>query len=417
MGRHDQEMRSENIAAIANYYRSGIKDTTPKIGIEIEHTLVYPNGSQVPYEGDCGAQELLKKLAGSFPEPMCDGNNIIGMVGKDKTVTLEPAAQVELSAGPFDSLFEAKKCIDNFESELLDAGKDCGIKVLTPGYHPTMRAIDLKIIPKKRYAIMNEYLGAISMFGICMMRGSASTQISIDYTSEKDCLQKLRLSNACVPIFSLICDNSPIFEAKPRTHNMVRTKIWQKCDPDRCGIVPKVMDKNFSLDAYAAYILDTPALVAKIDDIDKPCKKTFGELFADKVMSTDDIEHALSMFFNDVRLKRYIEIRPADAMPSEYVVAYAALIKGLFYNANALSQMELIFDNVSNEDIADAKTILMQKGYASDVYGSPVSEIADELISIAASSLSEEEKHFIAPIAELVEHRKTLADIAEMEHI
>ena len=36
------------------------------------------------------------------------------------------------------------------------------------------------------------------------------------------------------------------------------------------------------------------------------------------------------MFFPDVRLKKYIEIRPADSMPIKYVLAYATLIKGIF---------------------------------------------------------------------------------------
>ena len=58
---------------------------------------------------------------------------------------------------------------------------------------------------------MNAYLGSVSPFGICMMRGSASTQISIDYTSAEDCLRKLRLAFSLTPLFSLICDNSPVY--------------------------------------------------------------------------------------------------------------------------------------------------------------------------------------------------------------
>lgn len=410
---HEQRVRNENIAAIADYYRAGIKDSAIKLGIEIEHTLVHPDGSQVSYEGECGASALLGKLAPIFPDPIMDGDDVIGMSGPGKTVTLEPAAQVELSAGPFDDMEEAKRCIDDFEGELVDAGRCCGIEVLTPGYHPTTRAADLKIIPKRRYAIMNEYLGAISMFGICMMRGSAATQISIDYVSEEDCLRKLRLANACVPIFSLICDNSPVFEAEPRKHQLVRTEIWEKCDPDRCNTVPGVMGESFSLEEYAEYILDTPALVAKVDGKDELSTKTFGDLFADKVMSIDDIEHALSMFFNDVRLKHYIEIRPADAMPSEYVIAYASLIKGLFYDAGSLDHLDMMFRGIGDQDIAEAKSALMRDGYNAHVYGSPVSEIADELVSIASIGLSETERRLLAPLAELVAGRTTLACIAE----
>ena len=416
MTANHQPARSANIAAISDYYRSGIKERATRLGIEIEHTLVHPDGSQVSYEGECGAKGLLAALAETFPEPMMDGEDVIGMAADRKTVTLEPAAQVELSAGPFEDLVAAKACIDGFEEELAEAGRSCGIEVLTPGYHPTTRAVDLKIIPKRRYAIMNGYRGAIPMFGICMMRGSAATQVSIDYTSEADCLRKLRLANACVPILSLMCDNSPVFEAQPRRHQLVRTEIWQKCDPDRCGIVPGSMDAGFSLADHAAYILDTPALVAKVDGVDELCTQTFGELFAERVMSEADIEHALSMFFNDVRLKRYIELRPADAMPSDYVAAYAALIKGLFYDEGSLAQMDALFDGVTRADIERAKAALMESGYRARVYGHPVSELADELVSIASTALDERERALLDPLAELVAHRHTLADIAEAEH-
>lgn len=413
MSENGQSARSANIQAISDYYRSGIKERAERLGIELEHTLVHADGSQVPYEGVCGARGLLDRLASAFPEPMMDGDDVIGMAAADKTVTLEPAAQVELSAGPFKDLVTAKRCIDSFEEELLDAGRCCGIEVLTPGYHPTMRAIDLKMIPKKRYAIMNEYLGAISMFGICMMRGSASTQISIDYTSEADCLRKLRLSNACVPLFALMCDNAPVFEAAPRPHQLMRTEIWLKCDPDRCGTVPGVMDDGFTLEDYAAYVLDTPALVAKIHAHDELSAKTFGELYADEVMDVAAIEHALSMLFNDVRLKRYIEIRPADAMPSAYAISYAALIKGLFYGEGSLDQLDSMLGDVTQGGIARAKGALMQEGYQAHIYGSPVAELADELVSIAATGLSDSERSLLEPLAELVAARETLATRAE----
>ena len=48
----------------------------------------------------------------------------------------------------------------------------------------------------------------------------------------------------------------------------------------------------------------------------------------------------LSMFFFDVRLKHYVEIRMADSMPIEYSIAYAALIKGLFYDDDNLLALE-----------------------------------------------------------------------------
>lgn len=410
MGNAKQPAREQNIQAITGFYASGIKDEASRIGIELEHTLSQRDGSQLSYQGAC---ELLRAFEGDFPQPMVDGGHLIGAAGKGKTITLEPASQVELSAGPFTGLADARDCLGSFEEQLRGYCERNGLMLRTPGYNLDHKAIDLELIPKERYAIMNEYLGAISMFGVCMMRGSAATQVAIDYTSTEDCLRKLRLANACVPIFSLMCDNSPIFEAAPRRHQLVRTEIWERCDPDRCGTVPGVMSPSFTLEDYAAYVLDTPACVERTPHGDILSSRTFGEIFAERPMERTDVEHALSMLFNDVRLKTYVEIRPADAMPAECVVAYAALIRGLFYGRGALDAMEAIFAGVTEEAISAAKQALMAGGYQAAVYGSPVSEIADELVSIAASALDEEERPFLEPLAELVAGRITLADRAE----
>ena len=56
-------------------------------------------------------------------------------------------------------------------------------------------------------------------------------------------------------------------------------------------------------------------------------------------MTDDEVFHAMSMVFPDVRLKSYVEIRPADSMPIPYVLAYAALIKGLFYGKSSLETL------------------------------------------------------------------------------
>lgn len=409
----EQPARGQNIQAITNYFKSGIKSQAKAVGIELEHTLIHQDGTPVSYDAPDGQRAILEKLSVRYPEITRDENGNITMLSDGIcNVTLEPAAQVEASAGPFDDLHDAVSCLTTFQEEL-DTASANDIDVMTLGYHPTMEAIDLTLIPKKRYAIMNEYLGAISMYGICMMRGSASTQVSLDYTSVEDCLRKLKLANALVPVLSLICDNAPIFEAAPRPHQLVRTEIWEKCDPDRCGLVPGVMEDSFTLEDYAAYILDTPALVDISHSAPRLSEKTFGQIYATTPMTKADVEHALSMFFTDVRLKQYIEIRPADAMPVEVAVAYAALLKGLFYSQDSLDQAIQLFENVDEKSIREAKDALMRSGYQANVFGYPVSSLTDQLVSLAAAGLGDDERTLLRPLATLVASRVTLADMEQ----
>lgn len=406
-----QPAREQNIQAIVSYFESGIKPEAKDIGIELEHILVHADGRPVSYGDADGQHAILERLRERYPTCERDAKGNITLLSDGvANITLEPAAQMEVSAGPFSSLADALSCIRTFE-ENVDATSSADTDVMTVGYHPTMRALDLELIPKKRYAIMNEYLGAISSFGICMMRGSASTQVSIDYVSVEDCLRKLRLANAIVPIVSLICDNAAAFEAEQRPHQLMRTEIWEKCDPARCNTVPGVMDEGFSLHAYAEYILDTPAMVDISTHQMRLSDAPLGELYAHDPMTEADVEHALSVFFTDVRLKRYIEIRPADALPAEFAVAYAALIKGLFYSGASLNAMDDLFKGVTQDGIAQAKQALMESGYDAEVYGKAAPIWADELISLAAAGLSASERPLLKPLAMLVANRVTLADL------
>lgn len=412
-----QPARKDNITALVSYFESGIKEREGAVGIELEHTLVGPDGQAIPYHIEYGAEWVLNQLLGSYPQAARDTEGaLLGVARPHEAITLEPAAQIELSAGPFDHLSEALECFDAFERQMDSILAPQGMRALTMGYHPTATAESLSLIPKQRYAFMNSYLRAKGPFGICMMRGSASTQVSIDYSSTEDCLRKLRLAYALVPLLSLMCDNSPIFEGMSRTHQLVRTEIWQKCDPDRCGLVPGVMKADFTLQHYAEYILDTPAiLVPNPEEEWSYTELTFGEIYAAEPMTRADVEHAVSMLFNDVRLKTYIELRPADALPVPYAIAYAGLIKGLFSSESSLQAMETLFTNANEASIEAAKEALMEKGYAANAYDRPAAELADSIMGIALAGLAENERPYLEPLKNLVAQRTTLACLAEQQ--
>ena len=117
------------------------------------------------------------------------------------------------------------------------------------------------------------------------------------------------------------------------------------------------------------------------------------------------------MVFPDVRLKTYLEIRPADAMPVPYVVAYAALVKGIFYCEESLTRVEELIGGIATSDVERAKNSLQELGYAGEVYGRPAAEFADEVMAAARAGLSVDERGFLEPLGKLVAARTTLADL------
>ncbi len=418
-----------NIQALTDVFRSGEKSGSQGLGIELEHIIVDGGGQPLPYtadagtagadRGECGSgnadgacvQAILETLKAHFPVETRHGDDLLGVARPGAAITIEPSAQLELSAGPFTSLAAARDELVAFETLLADIAQERGARVQTVGYDMARRAGDKILIPKERYEFMNRYLSEVSPYGPCMMRASASTQVSIDYTDEADAMRKLRLASAAAPLLSLITDNAPVFEGAPRTHRMVRTKIWMECDPARCSTAPGVLDPDFSFEKYAEWILRTPAIVRM--DADGQARydtATFSQIFADSPMTRADAQHALSMVFPDARLKSFVEIRPADSMPVRYVAAYAALIKGLFYAKTALDGMDGMLGGVSKAQVDAAKESLMAFGYEGAAFGRKAAELCDGLMELAHDGLSAEERPFLKPLADLVERRTTLAD-------
>ena len=357
-------------------------------------------------------RDVLAALQEKYPEATVHGGDLLGVARPGAAVTIEPAAQLELSAGPFENLIDAKRVFLEFEDDAYQALSPIGGRALTLGFDPVNRAADKELIPKARYDYMNEYLSSVGPWGPRMMRGSASTQVSIDYVDEADCIAKMRVAQVLAPLFALMCDNTPVFEGSRRPHALMRTEIWKYCDPDRCNSVPGVFDEGFGFEDYAAYLLDVPAIVALDEDGEaRYDTRTFGEIFATRAMTDDEVFHAMSMVFPDVRLKSYVEIRPADSMPIPYVLAYAALIKGLFYGRSSLETLVRSCAGISESEVAKAKDALMESGYNAEVYQRPAAEICDELITLARRGLPAAEWCFLDPLAELVARRVTLADL------
>ncbi len=132
--------------------------------------------------------------------------------------------------------------------------------------------------------------------------------------------------------------------------------------------------------------------------------QTLSEIFSDKFMENDEIEYALGMFFPDVRAKTYIEIRMADSMPQNYMLAYAALIKGIFYNEQNLDAVLRLYDGFDDAAENALKQLLIQKGPEAVLFGKNIYDHCADLVRMAQEALPEE-RTYLDPLAELMRLR------------
>ena len=407
-----QELNRKNLVAL---FEGGDKRSRA-LGFELEHILLH-KGTHAPvsYDEPGGVHDVLERLKPFYEHVHYEGENIVGLSREGAVISIEPAAQLEISAGPFRTVHEIEKSYLRFRDELDPILDEFGLETPMLGYNPSACAKDLKLVPKYRYDCMTRFLGAEAYEGICMMRGTGSLQISIDYRDEADALRKLRIAEAIAPILALICDNSPIYEGEERKANLVRTAMWSGMKQDRVGTVPGSLSPDFTFADYADYIMTRGAILVPDENAEGGWRyvadQTFDEVYADREMTRVELEHALSMVWPDARLKNFVEIRPADAMPFEYCLAYAVLIRALFYSDRNLGVLESLLSNVGEDDVREAKAALIEKGYGAQVYGRPVEFWTDMLVVLAQGSLEPGEWIYLEPLSSMTRYRFTLAGI------
>ena len=399
---------------LVDYLRGGCT-FEQRLGFELEHVVLRENGEPVSYSEPGGTHDILKRLAPGYDRAVYEEGNLIGLVKEGEAISIEPAGQIEISSGPFANVFDVERDYLAFRNRLDPILEEFGLVTPMLGYNPASKAADLELVPKFRYASMTRFLGAQSPYAICMMRGSTSLQVSIDFESESDALRKLRILQAIGPLLALMCDNSPVFEGEERPCNMVRTLVWDGMKHDRVGTIPGSMKVGYTFADYADYILTREAVL--VPDEAEPSgfrfvgEATFDEVYADRAMTEAELEHALSMVWPDIRLKRYLEVRPADAMPIEYCLAYVVLIRALFYSKRNIDVLEALLGHVGEGHVQQAKSALMERGYGAEVYGRPCEFWVDLLMVLAEGSLQPGEWIYLEPLASMAKYRFTLAEI------
>lgn len=402
-------IEEKNIELLIRYFEDGCKSCADRrLGVEVEHFVVNKKNAPVSYE------QLLPIMQGLMNDQDTvfeEDGHFLGYYNEDYSITLEPAAQLEVSVMPQRQMERIDSILKKFYAEYGEALAQKDFRLMNLGYHPYRLAEQLPLIPKRRYELMNEYFRHSGSRGYQMMRATASAQVSVDYLNEADFVQKYRLACALVPVFALITDNSPVYEGTRNCLHLARTYVWQEVDRQRCLIPDCCFGQNFGFRAYAEEMYHKPPILVKEQGraVDTG-SRTAAEIYRDKELSEEQIEHLISMFFPDVRLKHYIEIRPADSMPLNLTMAYAQLVQGIFYQKEVVQFLTSYLQVYSRKMIEEAKNSLIRYGYGGSVYGKKAAEVVDIVFQKVVQYLLPAEKERLRPLYELIKQRMTPAE-------
>ena len=390
-----------------------------KIGMEYERIVVgkYSN-SVVPYEGDFGVRELLREFAKVDNwDYILDGSEIIGLKKLHDTITLEPGAQFELSIEPKKSVAELKSRIEEIDSAIAPILKEFEIKFLNVGVSPKTTYKNIKLIPKKRYHLMANYLWGI--LSDVMMRETAGIQVGIDYSSESDAMKKFRVANLMIPFSTAMYANSKIRGGVDTGYKSFRALAWLNTDNERCGFATD-FNENMCFKDYIKRVLNSPMIFFQRGEkfIHLNGRLTFKQ-FMDKgyegfYPTIEDWKLHSNLYFPEVRLRNFIEIRNHDCVGDGLEYSIPALYKGIMYSKSALNEVETLLSKFTSNEIKELRYLVARQAFYSKIGKTAVLDICKELAEISYYSLKtndEGEEQFLEPLTTLLKHGKCPADI------
>ncbi|MBX5473055.1 MAG: glutamate--cysteine ligase [Acetobacteraceae bacterium] len=417
---------------LAEYLAAGCKPPDEwRIGTEHERfgfdrrTFMPP-----PYEPN-GIRAILEGLQRFGWTPILDQGRLIGLKGteaqKQAAVSLEPGGQLELSGGLMETLHDTKDELARFFEQIRTVAEPMGLGFVPLGFHPTARREDMPWMPKSRYAIMRRYMPKKGRLGLDMMLRTCTVQANLDFESEADMVRKMRVSAALQPLATALFANSPFLEGRPSGFLSTRAHVWTDTDPDRTGIPAVIFESGFGFERYVDWVLDVPMYFIQREGrfIDLAgC--SFRAFMAGKlperpgeIATMGDFADHLTTVFPDVRLKRFIEMRGADAGTPAMMLAQSALWVGLLYDQAALAAAYALVSRYPWQDFAALRALVPRRGLATRWQKGTLRDLARDVVQIAADGLAarkrlneagQDERIYLTPLQAIAEGGPTQAE-------
>ena len=411
----------QNKEQIINYFKSGIKETDNlKIGIEHEKFLFdNKNNRRIDYNS---ILKMFDQLYEFGWKPIYEKNNIIGLTKDDKSITLEPGNQIELSGAKLNNIHEA--CAESHEYlfELKQVIEKLNFKIISAGFDPISKLSDIPNNPKQRYEVMTKDMPEGGSLSLDMMYRTCGTQLNVDYVSEQDFTKKFKLSNYLTPINIALFANSSVIEKKDSGYFSYRSHAWQQTSR---GGLPEFFLEDFNFEKYADFVMDMSLLFLQRDGKYISGKNyTFKDYMNGKISEVEnklptenELSTHLGTIFTENRLKKYIELRSMDACGWDCLCSGPAFNTGLIYGN--LDEALDVVNKWDKTEVLNAYKEAPKKGLSTQLMGKDLFYWSSLILNISKKGLSNRnvlnkknmnEEKFLDHLFRIIENKKTNAD-------
>ena len=417
---------------MAEYLESGCKPKQDwRIGTEHEKFGYCKDTLKpLPFSGERSIEAVLSGLRDRFGwAEVREAGQLIGLEKDGANVSLEPGGALELSGAPVESIHQTCDEVNTHLREVKEISDEIGVGFIGLGAAPTWSHEEMPLMPKGRYKLMDAYMGEVGTSGRSMMRRTCTVQVNIDFGSEADMVQKLRVALALQPVATALFANSPFFENKVNDHKSWRSRVWRHMDDARTGMLPFVFDEGFGFEAWVEYALDVPMYFVYRDG---NYINALGQSFRDflkgdlpalpgETPTLSDWADHLTTCFPEARIKKFLEMRGADGGPWRRLCALPAFWVGLCYDQSALDAAGDLVKGWDAETREELRIQASRDGLQAQVGKVNMHDLAKEVVAISEAGLKArampgaggmvpDETHFLNALKDSLETGKTPAD-------
>ena len=134
----------------------------------------------------------------------------------------------------------------------------------------------------------------------------------------------------------------------------------------------------------------------------------------------DDWANHLSTIFTEVRVKQYLEIRPADSCSWSGICSIPAFWTGILYDQNILDECFEICKEWKFKDVNQAYLDAGKKGFEAELYGKSILQYAKSFLELSQKGLqnrkklnsnNDDESIFLKELFGFVQNKKNLSNI------
>lgn len=417
---------------LAQYIASGEKPREDwRIGTEHEKFGYTTDTFQpLPYDGERSVKAMLEGLQQRFGwTPVLEAGNIIGLERNGANISLEPGGQLELSGAPLETIHQTCDEVNQHLVEVKEIASKLGVGYIGLGAAPVWKLSDIPMMPKGRYRLMTDYMTRVGTMGQDMMYRTCTVQVNLDFGSEADMVQKLRVALALQPVATALFANSPFLDGTVNGMKSWRANIWQHLDDARTGMLPFAFEDGMGYERWVDYVLDVPMYFVYRDG---KYINALGQSFRDflkgklpalpgEIPTLSDWADHLTTVFPEARVKKFIEMRGADGGPWRRLCALPALWVGLLYDQTAQDAAWDLIKGWDAETREGLRRGASRQALETEVNGIKMRDLAREVLDIAeaglkarakpgAGGLVPDESHFLNTLRESVDTGRVPAD-------